>query len=142
MLVIGGSIIDRRVPPHRQNRYFLDLRLTPSCPPFEYNKPQNLRHFIRRVRETIKAAEECVTFLWLRNFQVTLSYTDDVVRKEVQIVYRHSSISAVFISVIFNLQQFIILSYIPPLYYYYPAFASTVSFLKLHINSVNRGMPV
>ena len=33
------------------------------------------------MRETIKAAEECVTFLWLRNFQVTLSYTDDVVRK-------------------------------------------------------------
>ena len=43
---------------------------------------------MRRVRETIKAAEECVTFLWLRNFQVTLSYTDDVVRKEVQIVFR------------------------------------------------------
>ena len=100
---------------HRLNRYFLDLPVTPSCPPFEYNKPQNLRHFIRRVRETIKAAEECVTFLWLRNFQVTLSYTDDVVRKEVQIVYRHSLISAVLISAVFNLLRFIILPYFPPL---------------------------
>jgi hypothetical protein len=33
-------------------------------------------------------------------------------------VYRHSSISAVLISAIFNLPRFKILSYFPPLYYY------------------------
>ena len=43
------------------------------------------------------------------NFQTFLNFSNK---------YRHSSISAVLISAIFDLKRFIILSYFPPLWYY------------------------
>ena len=52
--------------------------------------------------------------------------------------YKHSSISAVSISAIFNSTRFIILSYFPPPL----VFASAVFILCPHINSVNQGMPL
>ena len=54
--------------------------------------------------------------------------------------YRHSSISAVLISTIFDLLRLIILSYFPPLQY--AVFASAFFCVCPHINSVNGGMPV
>ena len=52
-------------------------------------------------------------------------------------------IFAALISAIFNLMQFLILSYFPPLYYYLTSIYKVFAFFYLcsHINSVNRGMP-
>jgi hypothetical protein len=63
------------------------------------------------------------------------------------LIYRHSSISAVSISAIFDLTRFIIPSYFPPLWYHQVTSIYAVSTFPWfvmcpHINSLNQGMSV
>ena len=68
-----------------------------------------------KIEKKIKNSENTTVFLLLNSLESIFSNCGSSSKKS---MYRHSSISAVSISRIFDLTRFIILSYFPPLYYY------------------------